>query len=293
MGEKIFGFIGLGNMGQPMAANVRAKGHAMIVYDAAGTAERAPDGAEIAQSVGEVVRRADVLALSLPTVAINRAVVEEIAATGYTGKVIVDACTIGEEAARSNAATLAAAGFDYLDAPVSGLPMRAKEATLSAMVGGTAEALAAARPLIESYAANVFHVGEAAGQGQRMKVTNNALYIASLVVISEGLAYGERGGLDMNQMLEVINVSSGQSFGTMNVFPQHIANGLYAGTGAEAHIIKKDLGLFVDAAGGENSPGATIAQAYEAIAAFSDAEPTQDKALLYPFVRDRSAKPVT
>ena len=291
MSEKILGFIGLGNMGQPMAANIRAKGHAMIVYDAAGTAERAPTGAEIAQSVGEVVRRADVLALSLPTVAINRAVVEEIAASGHSGKIIVDACTIGEDAARGNAAILAAAGFDYLDAPVSGLPLRAKEASLSSMVSGTTAALTAARPLIEGYAANIFHVGQEPGQGQRMKVTNNALYIASLVVISEGLAYGERGGLDMHQMLEVINVSSGQSFGTMNVFPQHIANGRYDGTGAEAHIIKKDLSLFVEGAAAEGCPGATIAQAYEAIAAFAGAQPTQDKSLIYPFVRDRQAEP--
>ena len=87
-------------------------------------------------------------------------------------------------------------------------------------------------------------------------------------------------------MLAVINTSSGQSFGTQNVFPQHIANGSFDGTGAEAHIIKKDLGLFVDGAAAEGSPGATIAEAYRAIAAFSDAEPTQDKARIYPFVRD-------
>ena len=85
-------------------------------------------------------------------------------------------------------------------------------------------------------------------------------------------------------MLAVINTSSGQSFGTQNVFPQHIANGSFDGVGAEAHIIKKD-GLFVDGAAA-GSPGATIAEAYRAIAAFSDAEPTQDKARIYPFVRN-------
>ena len=290
MSERILGFIGLGNMGRPMAKNIRAKGHRRIVFDVAGTADRAPEGSEIAQSVGEVARRADVLALSLPTVAINRAVVEEIAAgladSGGAGKVIVDACTIGQEAAAGNAAILTAAGVTYLDAPVSGLPMRAESASLSTMVAGPSAAVAKARPLIEGYSANIFHVGETAGLGQRMKVVNNALYIASLVVISEGLAFGERGGLTLDDMLAVINTSSGQSFGTQNVFPQHIANGSFDGTGAEAHIIKKDLGLFVDGAAAEGSPGATIAEAYRAIAAFSDAEPTQDKARIYPFVRD-------
>ncbi|MEC8793100.1 MAG: NAD-binding protein, partial [Pseudomonadota bacterium] len=166
------------------------------------------------------------------------------------------------------------------------LPMRAESASLSTMVAGPSAAVAKARPLMEGYSANIFHVGETAGLGQRMKVVNNALYIASLVVISEGLAFGERGGLTLDDMLAVINTSSGQSFGTQNVFPQHIANGSFDGTGAEAHIIKKDLGLFVDGAAAEGSPGATIAEAYRAIAAFSDAEPTQDKARIYPFVRN-------
>ena len=106
MTETMFGFIGLGNMGVGMARNIAARGHAMIVHDLAGTADRAPQGATIAQSNSEVARRADVLALSLPTVAANRAVVLEIAEVGNKGSVVVDTGTIGQPAAVENARIL-------------------------------------------------------------------------------------------------------------------------------------------------------------------------------------------
>ena len=101
------GFIGLGAMGKPMASNafrhLANRGEDLIVHDIAGTSDRAPQGAIIAQSNVEVVRRAKVIALSLPSVAVNRAVIEEIAASGHQGKIIVDTCTIGPEAAAENA----------------------------------------------------------------------------------------------------------------------------------------------------------------------------------------------
>ena len=95
MTNEHFGFIGLGNMGGPMARNVCEKGLSLIVHDIAGTADRAPPGAQIAQSNDEVARRAGVIALSLPSVEINRAVVQEIAQAGQAGCVVVDTCTSG------------------------------------------------------------------------------------------------------------------------------------------------------------------------------------------------------
>jgi 3-hydroxyisobutyrate dehydrogenase len=148
MAKEVYGFIGLGNMGKPMARNARSKGLAMIVHDIAGTADRAPDGAEIAQSNGEVARRARVIALSLPTVEANRAVILEIAGAGHAGSVVVDTCTIGPAAAAENAAILAAAGIAYVDSPVSGLKFRAEEGTLASMAAGPRDAVERARPLI-------------------------------------------------------------------------------------------------------------------------------------------------
>jgi 3-hydroxyisobutyrate dehydrogenase len=286
MAQEIYGFIGLGNMGRPMARNARAKGLAMIVHDIAGTADRAPDGAEIAQSNGEVARRAGVIALSLPTVEANRAVVKEIAEAGNAGSVVVDTCTIGPQAAAENAAILAAAGIAYVDSPVSGLKFRAEEGTLASMAAGPKDAVERARPLIEGYSRTLYHVGPDAGQGQRMKVVNNALCISAYVTTSEALAYGENGGLDIDTMLEVVNASSGMNFATSVIFPKYVATGDYDGSGAEAHIVKKDIGLFVAGSEGEGTPNRAIKRAFEVIAEFAAADPLQDQMRIYPFVRD-------
>lgn len=287
MGETVFGFIGLGNMGRPMARNIRDKGHAMIVHDIAGTAERAPEGATIAQSNAEVARRAGVIALSLPTVDANRTVIQEVAGAGQAGSIVVDTCTIGPDAAAENARILAAAGIVYLDSPVSGLRFRAEEGTLASMVAGPADAVERARPLIEGYSRALYHVGPDAGQGQRMKVVNNALFISALVTTSEALAFGEHGGLALDTMLEVINASSGGSFLTSQVFPKYMTSGSEEVSGAEAHIIRKDLSLFVDGAAAEGSPNAAIARAYDIITAFAEEDPLQDQVRIYDFVRSR------
>jgi 3-hydroxyisobutyrate dehydrogenase-like beta-hydroxyacid dehydrogenase len=226
-----------------------------------------------------------VIALSLPTVAANRAVVLEIAEAGHSGSTVVDTCTIGAEAAAENARILAAVGIDYVDSPVSGMKVKAEEGTLTSMTACSVEALERARPLIMGYSRVVYHVGTAAGQGQSMKVVNNSLYISALVTTSETLCYGENSGLNMNTMLEVINASSGQNVATTMMFPFHVATGTYSGAGAEAHIVKKDLGLFVDASAADGTPNAAIAKAYEIIEAFSEEDPLQDMARIYPFVK--------
>ena len=285
MADEQFGFIGLGNMGQPMARHVKEAGHDLIVHDLAGTADRAPTGASIAQSNSEVARRCSIIALSLPTVDANRAVVREMAEAAKPGSIIIDTCTIGPAAAAENAAMLQAAGIGYVDAPVSGLKARAEEGTLASMIAGSEADIARARPLIESYSRVVFVVGSRPGQGQRMKVVNNAIYISTLVTVSEALSYGEHGDLDLATMLEVINASSGQCLTTQQVFPTYMMSDPPGISGAEALVLKKDLSLFVDGAAKEGTPNAAIAKAFETIAAFSDDDPRQDKAEIYRFIR--------
>ena len=123
MSEDLFGFIGLGNMGAPMARNASSRGCKLIVHDIAGTADRASDGCIIAQSNDEIARRAKVIGLSLPTIETNRQVVLEIAKAGAAGTVVVDTCTIGIDAAKRNAQILSEVGIQYLDSPVSGLKL--------------------------------------------------------------------------------------------------------------------------------------------------------------------------
>ena len=287
MADEIFGFIGLGNMGGPMARHTAATGRETVVHDIAGTADRAPPGSAIAQSNGEVARRAGIVALSLPTVAANREVVLEIAAAAHSGQIVVDTCTIGPAAARENARILAEAGIAYLDSPVSGMKFRAEEGTLASMASGPQEVLDRARSMVDAWSRTIFHVGLEPGLGQTMKLVNNALNISTLVTSSEAVAYGERAGLDIATMLEVINASTGQNFTTLHAFPKHVATGEFAGSGAEAHVVKKDLGLFVEGAEADGAPCPTIVRAYDTVAAFADSGPVQDMMRIYPFVRDR------
>ena len=286
MADGTFGFIGLGNMGGPMARHAALTGSETVVHDIAGTADRAPPGAVVAQSNGEVARRAGIVALSLPTVASNREVVLEIAAAGHKGQIVVDTCTIGPAAARDNARILAEAGIAYLDSPVSGMKFRAEEGTLASMASGSQEVLDRAREMVGAWSRTIFHVGLEPGLGQTMKLVNNALNISTLVTSSEAVSYGERAGLDIATMLEVINASTGQNFTTLHAFPKHVATGDFSGSGAEAHVVKKDLGLFVEGAGADGAPCPTILRAYDTVAAFADSDPGQDMIRIYPFVRD-------
>ena len=286
MGNTVFGFIGLGNMGEPMARNAALKGCELITHDIAGTAERAPKDSVIAQSNHEVARRAKVIALSLPTIEANRSVVWEIAEAGQRDTIIIDTCTIGIEAAQENAEILKQASMIYLDAPVSGLKFRAEEGALVSMVSGPLEALEQARGLIEGYSRLLFHVGEQAGQGQRMKVLNNAICIASYVITSEALSYGEFGGLKVEDMLSVVNESSGQNFATKHLFPKYVATERYDESGAEAHIVEKDIGLFVKGSQVDKTPNNVISLAHSLIEEFSRSNPLQDQMRIYPFIKN-------
>jgi 3-hydroxyisobutyrate dehydrogenase len=284
MKEKLFGFIGMGNMGQPMAQHIVHKGYRLLVHDTAGTKERAPENALIAQSNAEVVARAEVVALSLPTVEVNQSVVREIAEMKVGECVIVDTCTIGPAAANENSEVLAKARLGYVDSPISGLRFRAVEGNLTSMVSGPTTQIEQARPLIECYSKNIFVVGEQAGQGQQMKMINNALCISSYVTTSEALAYGEAGGLQLETMLGVINASSGQSFATTHTFPKFVTSGKF-NSGCEAHIIEKDLRLFVDDSLRQGTNHAVIAKALERVTEFVAENRNQDQFRIYPFIK--------
>lgn len=287
MADDLFGFIGLGAMGEPMARCIAEKGHGMIVHDIAGTADRAPRGAEIAQSNGEVARRARVLALSLPTLEANRAVITEIAEAGHSGSVIIDTGTIGPEAAAENARILEAVGIAYVDSPVSGMKSAAEAGQLASMTAGSDEAVERARPLIEGYSRILYRVGTAPGLGQRMKVVNNALFISGLIVTSEALSYGEKGGLDLSTMLEVVNASSGQNFSTAKLFPAHVATEDY-NAGAAARIIEKDLSLFIKGSKSDETTHDAIEAAYQTLARFTEQDADRDMAWMYPYIRDET-----
>lgn len=242
------GFIGLGKMGGPMAANVALAAPGLVCFDAAGTQERMPAGAVAAASIADVARRCSTVFISVPDGAATLAVANELGATdGRVVETVIDLSTIGPQAATEAAALLQPAGIDYCDGPVSGGAAGARAATISLMFAGPTSVLDATRSLLESFTGNVFHVGNQAGQGQAMKLANNFLSATALAATSEAVAFGIAHGLDVATMIDVLNVSTGRNSATTDKFPNRIITGSYDAGFSTAHMTK-DVGLFVDGA---------------------------------------------
>jgi 3-hydroxyisobutyrate dehydrogenase len=240
----VVGFIGLGNMGAPIAANIAGAGFDLIGFDAAGTDGRLPAGAAPAASIEEVVQRADTVLLSVPDGAVTLAIVDEIAAApDRRATVVIDLSTVGPVAARDAAALLAPLAVSYVDGPVSGGVAGARARTIALMFGGPTAVFETHRELLDSFAGNVFHVGEDAGQGQAMKLLNNFLSATALAASSEALALGRAYGLDLATMLDVVNVSTGRNSATSDKFPNRVLTGTYD-TGFHTRLMAKDVRLF-------------------------------------------------
>ncbi|HEX9584809.1 MAG TPA: NAD(P)-dependent oxidoreductase [Gammaproteobacteria bacterium] len=287
MSEAAYGFIGLGNMGGHMAANMAKHGTALVVYDKAGTAQRAPDGAAPADSAADVAARAETVFLCLPDGDIVLSVIDELLdADARRVKCIADTSTIGIRAAEKGFDACKAAGIEYVDSPISGGVAGARNATLAVMFAGSAETFGLLRPVYEQMAKNVFRVGERAGQGQAMKLLNNFLSGTAMAATSEAIAFGMGQGLDMKTMLDVLNVSTGRNTATSDKFVNRVLPGTYD-AGFLAKLLYKDIRLYREAV--------TAAQAAEpvspAVAAvwkkLSDTDPDGDFTRVYPFVRDK------
>jgi 3-hydroxyisobutyrate dehydrogenase len=239
------GFVGLGNMGRPIATNAAGAGFDLVCFDAAGTEERLPPGARAAASASEVFASADVAMLSVPDGMATAALVEQLARTTTRRvRTVIDLSTVGPEVARASAARLGPLGVTYCDGPVSGGVAGARAATVSLMFSGPAGVLDACGPLLRAVAGNVFHVGTEPGQGQAMKLLNNYLSAVALAATSEALAFGRAEGLDLQLMLEVLNVSSGQNTATSDKFPRRVVTGTYD-AGFHTRLMSKDVGLFL------------------------------------------------
>ena len=246
------GFIGLGKMGGPMAANVATAAPGLVCFDMAGTEARMPTEAVAATSISDLARRCTAVLISVPDGAATLAVAHEIVATeGAIVDTLIDLSTIGPKAATDAAVLLEPAGITYCDGPVSGGAAGARAATISLMFGGPSSVLDAHRSLLESFTGNVFHVGEKAGQGQAMKLVNNFLSATALAATSEAVAFGVAHGIEMATMIDVLNVSTGRNSATTDKFPNRILTGTYDAGFSTAHMTK-DVGLFVDGAADAN-----------------------------------------
>ncbi len=281
-----YGLVGLGNMGRPMAANLSRTGVDMVVFDAAGSAERAPAGAHPAASLADLAARADTVFLSLPD---GDAVVDVLAQLGGAPdravSTVVDLSTVGIRVAQRAFAEARAMGLAYVDAPVSGGRSGAVEATISVMWAGPADVLEAHRPALESMARHIFHVGTEAGQGQALKLLNNFLSATSTAATGEAVLFGLAQGLELKTILDVVNVSTGRSHASADKYVRRVLTGTFD-SGFTTRLMAKDMRLFMEAAAGAGTPheiGDAVRELWDAVDA---GLPGSDHMEVFTFLRD-------
>lgn len=277
-------------MGGPMARNLASAGLELSVFDATGTAERAPEGAHVATSVSHVASMADPLILSLPDGNVVKKVIDEIIEhPGSVAHTIVDTSTIGAQAARATHRSALDAGFEYIDAPVSGGVTGAQAATITMMFAGSESALERLTPVLNSMCGHILHVGTKPGQGQSMKVLNNFLSGTAMVATSEAISFGLTQGLDMARMLEVLNVSSGVNTATRDKFPTRILTETYD-AGFAARLMLKDVSLYLESVKGAGTSDQLARVVFERWEELRAAEPDADFTRIFPFIAAESTE---
>ena len=253
-------FIGLGNMGGPMAANLVKAQHQVFAFDlsAAALDAAADKGAKKATTAAEAVKGAEVVVTMLPAGKHVREVYEkDVLPNAGKGTLLIDCSTIDVESARHVGALAEKAGLEMIDAPVSGGVGGATAGTLTFMVGGSAGAFAKARPILEKMGKNIVHAG-ASGNGQAAKICNNMILGASMIAVCEGFMLAKRLGLDAQKLFDVASTSSGQCWSLTNYcpvpgpVPTSPANRDYQ-AGFTAAMMLKDLMLAQQAAQSANA----------------------------------------
>ena len=255
-----YGFVGLGDMGGPMAANLARGGFQLIVYDKAGTENLAPSGTEIGAGIKDVARAAQIVFVSVPDAAASLEVARSLVAVeNRNTQTLVNLSTVGVEATGSIVKTLAEFGIDYVDAPVSGGRAGAIRGTVTVMWSGSAERMELIRPVLDSFAGSVFFVGPTPGQGQAMKLLNNYLSAVAMTATSEAIVFGLSHSLDMKTMLDVANVSTGQNSATQDKFPNRIVTSTYD-AGFRMALMDKDVALYLSEAKSAGTPASLCEQ---------------------------------
>ena len=250
----LVGFVGIGNMGRRMAANLAAAGFALVIRDSdAGAQQRfiAEHGGEPATSPQSFAEAGVVVTMLPDGNAVREAILGweggGIAAALKPGAVVLDMSSSDPVGTQALARDLAPAGIRVIDAPVSGGITRAATGTLSLMVGGQDEdAFAQVRPVLETLGERIFRTGPL-GSGHAMKALNNFLGASAYTTAVEALAIGREFGLDPRVMLDVVNSSTGRSFNTEVVLKQDVITGRY-GTGFALGLLAKDVGIAADLA---------------------------------------------
>src|SRR5438067_6782157 len=269
------GFIGLGNMGVPMAANLLKAGHQVIGYDvvASAGASLTQKGGRAVSSAPEAAAAGEIVITMLPAGPQVRQVYlgpDGVIARAQPSALLIDCSTIDVETARAVAATAAEAGLQMLDAPVSGGVIGAEAASLTFMVGGEAAAFARAEPILQAMGKTIVHAGPA-GNGQTAKICNNMILGASMIAVCEGFALAEKLGLPVQTLFDICSKSTSQCWAMTGYcpvpgpVPAAPSNRGYAAGFTAANMLK-DLRLAQQAAGATAAAtplGAAAANLYQ------------------------------
>jgi 3-hydroxyisobutyrate dehydrogenase len=256
------GFVGLGNMGGPMVANLVQAGHTVRGFDVSADARAAvgqETGATIVDAVTEVAQGADGVVLMLPNSKIVRAVLldEGLLDAIAPGTLLLDMSSSAPTDTKDIAPTITERGVFFVDAPVSGGVRGARAGSLTIVVGGEDADVEAARPLLEVVGSRALHVG-GIGAGHALKALNNLLSAATLIATSEAVEAGRRFGLDPAVMIDAINTSSGRSYSTEYKFPDFVLPGTYD-AGFNINLMVKDIACALELAESTGSPSSVTA----------------------------------
>jgi 3-hydroxyisobutyrate dehydrogenase len=295
---RTIGFIGIGNMGRPMSANLVKSGYTVILYDLnAKRAQQAAEGigAKSATSLAELGSQADAIVTMLPTGKEVRACLLEteggaLAANLPKSAIVMDMSSAHPVGTRELHADLATRGLLLVDAPVSGGVPRATDGSLAIMIGGDVAAVARAKPVLSRMGTRLFEVG-GPGNGHAMKALNNFVAGTAFIAVSEALLVGERFGLDPATMVDIMNASTGKSFNTEMVAKQHVVSRQFA-SGFALGLLAKDVKIAADLAAAidVDSPLTRLSSSL-LIEARDRVGGEKDHTLAYTYWEERDKKP--
>ncbi|MEU4318261.1 3-hydroxyisobutyrate dehydrogenase [Nocardia fluminea] len=293
---KTIGFLGLGHMGGPMAANLVRAGYDVLAYDPVPAAQEQAraDGATVVATAAEAATNRDVVITMLPNGKLVLDVYAELLPAAAPGTLFLDCSTIDVADAKAAAALAVTAGHRPLDAPVSGGVAGATAGTLTFMVGGAAADFADASDVLAVMGGKVVHCGDA-GVGQAAKICNNMLLGISMIGLSEALVLGERLGLSHQSFFDVVSTASGQSWALTSYcpvpgpVPTSPANNDYQ-PGFATALMSKDLTLAANALQANGIDGQLGELAAAIYARFNQTDAGRDFSAIVTDIRDRSAE---
>jgi 3-hydroxyisobutyrate dehydrogenase-like beta-hydroxyacid dehydrogenase len=243
------GYLGVGNMGQPMASKLLDAGHDLWIYDVREEAMQPllERQARRATSPRDLADNCECIVVSLPTLAIFRASLSgaDGLLAGRSLKTLINTCTVGRPFIREVEALCAARGITVVDAPISGGVSGAKAGTLAIMVSGAAAKVDALMPIFQAWGKSIVIAGDTPGAAQAMKLTNNMLYAVAIVATSEVMTMSSKAGVPDAAMLQVLNNGTGRNFATMHLFPEAVVPRTFQ-SGATIEILMKDIDLAIE-----------------------------------------------